>query len=148
MATKKISELGAAAALVGDELVEIVQGGANVQTTAQDIANLSGGGGGGPLTINDQAANYTGVIGDAGSYVRLDLAAAGTFTVPANASVAYPVGTRIYVEQAGAGVVTITPDTGVTIQSRGAVFDTAGQFAVAVLVQVTADEWILSGDLA
>lgn len=46
MATKKISELDPAAALTGAELVEVVQDGVNVQTTAQDIADLGGGGGG------------------------------------------------------------------------------------------------------
>lgn len=43
MASKKISELTAAGALTGAELVEIVQGGTNKQSTTQDIANLGGG---------------------------------------------------------------------------------------------------------
>jgi hypothetical protein len=43
MANKKISELTAAGALTGTELVEVVQGGVNKQTTTQDIADLSGG---------------------------------------------------------------------------------------------------------
>jgi len=41
MANIKISELTEAGALTGTELVEIVQDGANVQTTAQDIADLA-----------------------------------------------------------------------------------------------------------
>ena len=41
MSNLKISELNAAAALDGTELVECVQDGANVQTTAQDIADLA-----------------------------------------------------------------------------------------------------------
>ncbi len=45
MANKKISELTAAGALTGTELVETVQGGINVKTTTQDIADLGGGGG-------------------------------------------------------------------------------------------------------
>ena len=45
MAKEKISELAAAAALDGTELVPIVQGGETVQTTTQDIADLGGGGG-------------------------------------------------------------------------------------------------------
>jgi hypothetical protein len=46
MASKKISELPSAGALTGSELVESVQGGINVKTTAQQIADLGGGGGG------------------------------------------------------------------------------------------------------
>lgn len=45
MADKKISELTEAGALTGAELVEIVQGGVNKQSTTQDIADLGGGGG-------------------------------------------------------------------------------------------------------
>ncbi len=40
MANQKISELSAATALDGAELVELVQGGVNVQATTQDIADL------------------------------------------------------------------------------------------------------------
>jgi hypothetical protein len=43
MANKKISQLTAAAALTGTEIVPIVQGGVTVQTTAQDVADLGGG---------------------------------------------------------------------------------------------------------
>ena len=43
MANKKISQLTAAAALTGTEILPIVQGGVTVQTTAQDIADLGGG---------------------------------------------------------------------------------------------------------
>lgn len=46
MANTKISNLSAAGALTGTEPVPIVQGGVTVKTTTQDIANLSGGGGG------------------------------------------------------------------------------------------------------
>lgn len=46
MAKEKISELEAAAALDGTELVPVVQGGETVKTTTQDIADLGGGGAG------------------------------------------------------------------------------------------------------
>jgi hypothetical protein len=46
MANEKISEMGAASALTGAELVEVVQGGANKKATTQDIADLGGGGAG------------------------------------------------------------------------------------------------------
>jgi len=58
MASKKISELPASGALTGVELVEAVQGGVNVQTTTQDIADLGGGGGGAVDSVNSQ----TGVV--------------------------------------------------------------------------------------
>lgn len=57
MANKKISELPAAGALTGAELIETVQGGVNKQTTTQDIADLGGAGGG--HTIEDEGTPLT-----------------------------------------------------------------------------------------
>lgn len=61
MANKKISELTVAGALTGTELVELVQGGVNKQTTAQDIADLGGGGTWGSITgtLSNQTDLYT-----------------------------------------------------------------------------------------
>lgn len=53
MATK-ISELVAAGALSGTELVPVVQSGSTVRTTAQAMANL---GGGTPVTLWDFSAH-------------------------------------------------------------------------------------------
>jgi hypothetical protein len=52
MADSKISDLGAASALVGTELVPIVQGGNTKKITTQDIADLGGGGGGAVDSVN------------------------------------------------------------------------------------------------
>lgn len=96
----------------------------------------------------DATTAYTLVLGDAGKHVELTNAAAITLTVPTNASVAYPVGTEITIEQGGAGVVTLTPDSGVTINSLLGNLDTAGQYAVVKLVKKAADIWLAYGDLA
>ena len=52
MSDSKISDLSASTALTGTEDVAIVQGGNTVKTTAQDIANLSTGGGSTVFTID------------------------------------------------------------------------------------------------
>jgi len=46
MTNKNINDLPVAGALDGTEPIEVIQGGVNVQTTTQDIADLGGGGGG------------------------------------------------------------------------------------------------------
>lgn len=107
-----------------------------------------GGGGASAIGVSGQTANYTAVLGDANNYIRMNSASAVSFTIPANASVAYDIGTRMYVEQRGVGTVTVLPDTGVTLRSRGSIYDTAGQYAVAVVIKVDTDTWVLSGDIA
>jgi hypothetical protein len=52
----KISELAAASALTGTELVELVQGGVNKRTTTQEIADLGGG------SVPDASETVKGII--------------------------------------------------------------------------------------
>lgn len=61
------------------------------------------------IQINPQTGTtYTFVIADTGKRVTIDNAGAITLTVPTNASVAFPIGTKIEVTQIGVGVVTIS----------------------------------------
>ena len=60
MADSRISNLTAATTpLTGTEELPIVQGGVTTKATAQDIADLAGGGGGGIFGIADAAGTYT-----------------------------------------------------------------------------------------
>lgn len=70
-------------------------------------------------------------------------------TVPANASVAFPVGASVDLEQSGAGQVTVSGAPGVTVNkpaSKAAA--TASRYSVIRLRKVAADTWTLFGDLA
>jgi hypothetical protein len=99
-----------------------------------------------PTTIS--GTSHTAVLGNAYAYLRFTNAAAVTFTIPPEASVNFGIGTVIAFEQAGAGVVTLTPGAGVTINSRGGALGTAGQFAVGQIKKVGADVWTAIGDVA
>lgn len=101
-------------------------------------------------SINAQTGTtYTAVLADADDVlITLDNAAAIAFTIPPNSSVAFPIGTTIQWLQLGAGIVTATPGAGVTLQSRGAVLTTAGQYAFASATKIAADTWVATGDLA
>lgn len=59
MADKKISELPVATAPTGTELMEVVQGGVNKQLTAQEIADLAGGGTSIPFGTTSGTNTYT-----------------------------------------------------------------------------------------
>ena len=101
-----------------------------------------------PAPTTQTGTAYTAVLGNAGGYIQFTNAAAVAFTIPANASVAFAIGTVITVEQNGAGVVTLTPDAGVTLRSRGSLLATGGQYAVAQVKKVATDTWTVIGDVA
>jgi hypothetical protein len=89
---------------------------------------------------------YTLLLSDAGKLVTFNNAAAITLTIPTNAIVALPIGTRIDLLQYGAGQVTVA-GAGVTIRSFGARLKLAGQYSGATLWKRSADEWVLIGDI-
>lgn len=99
---------------------------------------------------NSQSAAYTLVLGDAGKHIFHPSAdtTARIWTIPANASVAYPVGTAItFVNQDSAGVITIaiTSDT-MRLAGAGTTGSrTLAANGVATAIKVTSTEWIISG---
>lgn len=100
-----------------------------------------------PLTINTQTDDYTLVLADASAFINMNKATANTLTIPTNASVAFPVGTRIAIRQMGAGQTTIAPAGGVTMNSQGAATKCVGQYAIACLFKVATDTWSLEGNI-
>ena len=91
--------------------------------------------------------SYTLVLADAAKLVTLTNAAAITLTVPPNADVAFPTGTQILLYQGGAGQVTLTPGSGVTIRSEGSKTKTGGQYGIAGLLKLDTNEWVSFGNL-
>jgi hypothetical protein len=99
---------------------------------------------------NSKSANYTTVLGDAQKHIFHPSAdtTARTFTIAANASVAYPIGTAItFVNQNSAGVITIaiTSDT-MRLAGPGTTGNrTLAANGVCTALKVTSTEWIISG---
>lgn len=93
------------------------------------------------LTINSQTANYTAVLADIDATIIMTAATGLAFTVPANATTAFPVGTQMMVSQGGAGAVTITPAVGVTINTSASSLLTNAQYQYGMLKKVAANEW-------
>lgn len=87
-------------------------------------------------------------LSDAFAYLISQDGAGQTVTIPPNSDVAFQVGTQISFKQGAAGVITFAPGAGVAIQSRGALLNTNGEFAVTSIVQDSADVWSLFGDTA
>lgn len=103
----------------------------------------------GTIAVNNQTGTtYELVLADNGKIVTCTNAAAITVTIPVNADVALPIGSNVLISQNGAGTVTLAPEGGVTLRSRGSLLDTAGQYAVVSATKIATDEWIIGGDLA
>jgi len=98
------------------------------------------------IGINVQTGDYTLVAGDAGKSIELDKATAISVTVPASASVAFPVGTQIIIVQIGAGQVTVVEDSGVTVKTAETLL-LAKQYAGATLYKRGTDDWVIVGNL-
>ena len=218
---KKITELSAAAALAGTEVLPLVQSGATKKATAQQIADLvtatgisaltgdvtASGTGSVAATIandvvtnakaanmatatikgrttagtgdpedltaaqaaaivqgdgltadlcgfrgipqNSNSADYTLVAADAGKHILHPSsdANARTFTIPANASVAFPVGTTVtFVNQASQVVsIAINSDTLTLAASTTTGTRSLAQNGVATAIKVASTSWIISG---
>ena len=99
---------------------------------------------------NSQSAAYTLVATDSGKQIFHPSAdtTARTFTIPANSSVPYAIGTAItFINQNGAGVVTIAITTD-TLRLAGAGTTGSRTLAangIATCIKVTSTEWIISG---
>lgn len=102
----------------------------------------------GNVVLNAQTGTtYTLVLSDSAKLVTLSNASAISLSIPTNASVAFPTGTQIILYQGGAGQVTVG-GAGVTIRSQGSKLKLTGQYAVASLIKIGTDEWILAGNVA
>ena len=98
---------------------------------------------------NSQSAAYTTVLADSGKCVfhPASDANARTFTIAANASVAYPIGTVIQFINMTSQVVTIAinSDTLVWAQGGSTGSRTLAQWGVANVVKIASTQWLLTG---
>jgi hypothetical protein len=105
------------------------------------------------LAFDPETASYTAVLANNSQVVTMDNASANTFSIPTNASVAFPIGTQITVLQIGAGQTTIQAVTAGTtsVLSTGG---TAAQpklrvrYSAATCVKAGTDLWYVFGDIS
>lgn len=100
--------------------------------------------------VNSKSTAYTAVIGDTCLLHPSADTTARVFTIPANASVAYPVGhTLTFINQTGAGTLTIAI-TSDTLQwadgdTGGTGSRTLAANGIATAVKVASTVWVISG---
>ena len=102
------------------------------------------------IAQNSQSAAYTLVLADAGKQIYHPSAdtTARTWTIPANASVAYPIGTALtFINDTSGGTITIavTSDTMILAGAGTTGSRTLAANGVATAIKITATRWIISG---
>ena len=99
--------------------------------------------------VNSQSAAYTAVLADSGKVILHPStdANARTFTIPANGSVAYAVGTVLTFVNMTSQVVTIaiTTDTMYLAGSGTTGSRSLAQYGMATAVKLTSTTWLISG---
>lgn len=107
-------------------------------------ANLGG-------AVNSQSADYTCTLSDGGPeravlHPSTD-ANNRTFTIPANASVAFEVGTVLTMinDSANAVTIAITTDTLVWVPTGTAGSRTLAQFGIARITKISSTRWYIDG---
>jgi hypothetical protein len=93
------------------------------------------------------SANRTLELADSNNILDLTNSTAVTITVPANATIEFPIGTQIAAIRNGAGTVTFAPESGVTLRSVDNKRKIKGQFSSAALLKIDTNVWQLVGNL-
>lgn len=97
---------------------------------------------------NSQSAAYTAVLSDTAKHIFHPVGDnnARTFTIPANSSVAYPVGTTLsFVNKVNTVTIAITTDT-LTLAGAGTTGSrTLAANGIATALKITSTEWMISG---
>ena len=101
------------------------------------------------IPVNSQSAAYTAVLADSGKVIfhpSTD-ANARTFTIPANGSVAYPIGTALTFINMTSQVVTIaiTTDTMYLSAAGTTGSRSLAQYGSATAIKMTSTTWLISG---
>jgi len=98
---------------------------------------------------NSQSASYTLVLADAGKHIYHPStdANARTYTIPANSSVAYPIGTAITFINMTSQVVTIAINTDTMYLSSAGTTGSRSlaQYGSATAIKMTSTTWLISG---
>jgi hypothetical protein len=116
--------------------------------SASTVAGPTGPTGSMTLTVNSTAStSYTLAVTDIDKMLLFTAATAVAVTIPPFSSVAFPIGCTINLTQYGAGQVTISGGSGVTVNSTPGT-KTRAQYSAVSVIQVDTNFWVLFGDLA
>lgn len=95
---------------------------------------------------NSQSGSYTLQLSDSGKHIY-ETGASKTITIPANSSVAFPIGSAItfIATDAGGCSIAITTDTMTLANSTTTGTRTLAQNGIATAIKIASTSWIISG---
>ena len=111
----------------------------NTVQTSAGVPSITG--------FTEKTASYTlDTLDHQDNVVEMNSTSATTFTIPTNSALAWPVGASMDIIQTNSGQVTISPDTGVTLNyTPGNKLRT--QWSSCTIMKRATDSWIVYGDL-
>lgn len=133
--------------IIGINLTGIVTGAASATLTDLQNGQISITTAMNIITNAQSGTSYSLVLSDAGDLVELNNASPITLVIPLNSTQAFPTGTKIDILQTGAGQVTASYVSGVTLNSSGGATKLVGQWSAATLIKRGTDTWVAIGDL-
>lgn len=125
-----------------------VLGGVKVDGTTITISNGVISGASTSTPVVSITTSSTLILAHAGAMLTCNSGSPITLTIPTNNSVPFPIGSQVFVEQEGAGTITIAGAAGVDLKSYANRFTTAGQYSVITLIKIATDSWRLGGNLS
>jgi hypothetical protein len=125
----------------GDILRLVKAGAIQASVATNGIANFTG------TPSNAQTGDYTLVLDDKGKVLRINSSSNRTVTIPLNSSVAFPIDTEIAILRYGTGTVSISPTSGVTLNSVSSNRKVKDQYGSVALKKIGENEWVLVGSL-
>jgi hypothetical protein len=135
-----LTNLGAAASGANTDITALDQD-VTITATGTIAAGTLGYRG---LPQNSQTGAYTLALSDAGKHISITT---GGVVIPANSSVAFPVGTAIalYNDSGSNQTISITTDTLRLAGTASTTSRTLAQYGLATCVKVASTTWVISG---
>jgi hypothetical protein len=101
------------------------------------------------IVIDEKVTSYTIQLHDVDKMIKVNSSSNLEVLIPAESSVAFPIGSRLEIFRAGTGEVTIASvsGAGVTIRSKNNNAKISTQYSGAMLTKIGSNEWHLIGDL-
>jgi hypothetical protein len=100
------------------------------------------------IIASSASTSYTLGVNDTGKAIVFSNSSPITVTIPDDSTYEFVVGQTFLIIQNGTGTVSVTTENDATISSTAGTgtVDLNGQFAVATLLKIDNDEWVIYGD--